>query len=159
MAARQERQSPRSPRIMSPNSDTQVHDSGSRSAKSNTDRTTAEARDQSFSETTTQEIGADATASESRPATGKAARRKRNRNRRRRNRRHSFLTAEDSHFGSPTVSTPDAAASTNLGDDQPKVEVARPLYKLGRDLSSTSLESEALLDHRYVSGSALAQLL
>lgn len=35
--------------------------------------------------------------------------------------------------------------------DQTKTQAPLPFYKLGsRDLSSTSLESEALLDHRYV---------
>ena len=38
-----------------------------------------------------------------------------------------------------------------MSADQPKSQQsARSFYKLGADLSSTSLESEALLDHRYV---------
>lgn len=144
---------------MPPNLDMQSHDTGSGSTKSNTDRTTGEGRDQSFSETTTQETGAGVTAPEGRPATGKAARKKRNRNRKRRNRRHSFLTAEESDFVPPAVSTPDAAAVADLVDDLPKTDVAKPLYKLGRNLSNTSLESEALLDHRYVLGFAHIQII
>ncbi|KAF7595059.1 CorA metal ion transporter [Aspergillus hancockii] len=78
--------------------------------------------------------------------TGKPSKRKKNRHRKRRNRRQSFISAEDPHTEAPTASGPEAQ---NLDmTDQTKSRVALPFYKLGRDLSSTSLESEALLDHR-----------
>ncbi|KAF4157927.1 hypothetical protein CNMCM8927_003173 [Aspergillus lentulus] len=84
------------------------------------------------------------TASEGRPATNKPKRRK-NRHRKRRNRRQSFLTPEESH-NAAAVSGADAEAM--IAGDQPDSRPAFPFYNLGRDLSSTSLESEALLDHR-----------
>jgi magnesium transporter len=84
------------------------------------------------------------TASEGRPATNKPKRRK-NRHRKRRNRRQSFITPEESH-NAAAVSGADAEAM--ISGDQAHSRPALPFYNLGRDLSSTSLESEALLDHR-----------
>ena len=81
----------------------------------------------------------------------KTSKRKKNRNRKRRNRRQSFLAAEDSHTGGAAAgSVPDPEPLDIMSADQPKSQQsARSFYKLGADLSSTSLESEALLDHRY----------
>ncbi|KAF7184121.1 hypothetical protein CNMCM7691_004680 [Aspergillus felis] len=83
------------------------------------------------------------TASEGRPATNKPKRRK-NRHRKRRNRRQSFLAPEESH----TATAVSGAEEAMIAGDQPHSRPALPFYNLGRDLSSTSLESEALLDHR-----------
>ena len=66
---------------------------------------------------------------------------KKNRNRKRRNRRQSFIASEDS---GPIVSELSGGlARTNPDQIQERV----PFYR-GRNLSNTSLESEALLDHR-----------
>ncbi|GAM35612.1 hypothetical protein TCE0_017r04075 [Talaromyces pinophilus] len=66
---------------------------------------------------------------------------KKNRNRKRRNRRQSFIASEDS---GPIVSELSGGlARTNPDQKQERV----PFYR-GRNLSNTSLESEALLDHR-----------
>lgn len=66
---------------------------------------------------------------------------KKNRNRKRRNRRQSFIASEDS---GPIVSELSGGLSrTNPDQIQERV----PFYR-GRNLSNTSLESEALLDHR-----------
>ncbi|GFF51263.1 putative metal ion transporter C17A12.14 [Aspergillus udagawae] len=84
------------------------------------------------------------TASEGRPATNKPKRRK-NRHRKRRNRRQSFLAPEESHTATAVSG---AEAEAMIAGDQPHSPPPLPFYNLGRDLSSTSLESEALLDHR-----------
>lgn len=131
-----------------PNTDTQSHRSGGLPAKSNTEPAT-EGSGPAFTDTTTQ-IGADVTAPDCQTTAGKPAKRKKNRHRKRRNRRHSFIATEDPPFGPPpAVPAPDATTVSNLAGDRPKPEVAQPFYKLRRDPSSTSLESEALLDHRY----------
>lgn len=84
--------------------------------------------------------------------TVKSAKRKKPRHRKRRHRRQSFLGgAEDPHPAAPHASIPDAGEDISMMADQAKPQASLPFYKLGsRDLSSTSLESEALLDHRYV---------
>ncbi|OKL60487.1 hypothetical protein UA08_04437 [Talaromyces atroroseus] len=66
---------------------------------------------------------------------------KKNRNRRRRNRRQSFIASEAS--GPIVTELPGGLARTNPDELQERV----PFYR-GRNLSNTSLESEALLDHR-----------
>ncbi|KAH1498037.1 hypothetical protein LV164_002857 [Aspergillus fumigatus] len=83
-------------------------------------------------------------ASEGRPVTNKPKRRK-NRHRKRRNRRQSFLAPEESHNAAAASG---ADADAMIAGDQPYSRPALPFYNLGRDLSSTSLESEVLLDHR-----------
>lgn len=83
-------------------------------------------------------------ASEGRSVTNKPKRRK-NRHRKRRNRRQSFLAPEESHNGAAASG---ADADAMIAGDQPYSRPSLPFYNLGRDLSSTSLESEALLDHR-----------
>ena len=82
--------------------------------------------------------------------TGKSTKRKKNRHRKRRNRRQSFLGPEESSSVVASASVPDTEGLAPMATDQTKSRAALPFYKLGRDLSSTSLESEALLDHRYV---------
>ncbi|KAL4889780.1 hypothetical protein BDV59DRAFT_185820 [Aspergillus ambiguus] len=77
----------------------------------------------------------------------KSAKRRKNRQRKRRDRRPSFLSAEDPDSGAPRPSV--AEPGDMMAADQTKSQSALPFYKLGRDLSSTSLESEALLDHRH----------
>ncbi|KAA8652333.1 hypothetical protein EYZ11_012169 [Aspergillus tanneri] len=78
----------------------------------------------------------------------KPPRRKKNRHRKRRNRRPSFLGVEEPHPVPAPTSVPEAEGFATMEPDQTKPRPALPFYKLGRDLSSTSLESEALLDHR-----------
>lgn len=76
---------------------------------------------------------------------GGGKKKKRNRHRKRRNRRPSFLAPEDSDRpGSETTNRPPELPSRPV-PDQP---AERPPFYRGRNLSSTSLESEALLDHR-----------
>lgn len=78
----------------------------------------------------------------------KASKRKKNRQRKRRNRRQSFLAPanRESH---------DRPGTASGAGDGNQMESARPTsrenpqyYKLGSNLSTTSLESDALLDHR-----------
>lgn len=86
----------------------------------------------------------------------KPTKRKKNRNnRKRRHRRHSFLTAEESEsqsqqFKSATAPAAESVAKAqSAANDQSESRARLPFYGLGRDLSDTSLESEALLDHRH----------
>jgi magnesium transporter len=74
-------------------------------------------------------------------ATGK---KKKNRHRKRRNRRQSFLAPDDSDHPGPMITdrTPELQRPT-----QDQCQDHPPFYR-GRNLSNTSLESEALLDHR-----------
>ncbi|KAE8144177.1 hypothetical protein BDV25DRAFT_167484 [Aspergillus avenaceus] len=81
------------------------------------------------------------------PITGKPAKRKKKRHRKRRNRRPSFISVDDPHTEAPAAPGPEGENMAMM-TDQTKSRGALPFYKLGRDLSSTSLESEALLDHR-----------
>lgn len=79
----------------------------------------------------------------------KAARRRRNRNRKRSDRRQSFimLGPEDSHNQSGGLTgTGGAREATEGGRPTPDKS---PFFKLGRSPSNTSLDSDALLDHRY----------
>lgn len=117
---------------------------------------------------------------EARPSTAniasKPAKRKKNRNRKRRHRRQSFLAPEDGEeeeerpLDPATAQGSDAVTNVNSGDQQQQQQETStastssakgkssksrrerlPFFGLGRDLSSTSLESAALLDHRCVS--------
>ncbi|PWY69754.1 cora family metal ion transporter [Aspergillus heteromorphus CBS 117.55] len=88
---------------------------------------------------------------DSRSGTPKSAKRKKPRHRKRRHRRQSFLAAEEPLPASAHASVPDAENIATVAADQDKPQGTLPFYKLGRDLSTTSLESEALLDHRYQS--------
>ncbi|GAB1218362.1 hypothetical protein ATERTT37_007616 [Aspergillus terreus] len=76
----------------------------------------------------------------------KSTKRKKKRQRKRHNRRPSFLSAEDPESGAPRRPSI-AEPGDMMAASQTKSQSALPFYKLGRDLSSTSLESEALLDH------------
>lgn len=91
------------------------------------------------------------------PASGagkssKAAKRKKNRHRKRRNRHQSFFTParEASHERSGTAAGAGGGTRDPMEADRPPSRDNPPFYTLGRDLSSTSLDSDALLDHRYV---------
>ncbi|KAL4783621.1 hypothetical protein BJX76DRAFT_348405 [Aspergillus varians] len=77
----------------------------------------------------------------------KKHKRKRNRNRKHRNRRPSFLAPEDSQPNLPAT-VPEAAPLDTMAENQMRARDSTPFYKLRGDLSNTSLESEALLDHR-----------
>lgn len=86
------------------------------------------------------------------PVKSKSAKRKKNRNRKRRNRQESFLTTpakEDSH-DRPASGSGSGVARNSMDNDRPTSKDAPSFFKLGRNLSNTSLESDALLDHRYV---------
>jgi magnesium transporter len=71
-----------------------------------------------------------------------AKKKKKNRNRKRRNRRPSFLASEEP--GPIVTELPSELA--RAASDQ--LQEGVPFYR-GRNLSNSSLESEALLDHRY----------
>ncbi|EED21832.1 CorA family metal ion transporter, putative [Talaromyces stipitatus ATCC 10500] len=76
------------------------------------------------------------------PGNSSAAKpKKKNRNRKRRNRRQSFIASEDS---GPIVSEL-SGGLVRTNPDQ--IQERAPFYR-GRNISNTSLESEALLDHR-----------
>lgn len=84
----------------------------------------------------------------------KPPKRKKNRHRKRRNRHQSFLPPgrEDPHERSGTAAGAGGAARDSTAGDRPRSKDNSSFYKLGRDLSSTSLDSDVLLDHRYVDG-------
>lgn len=78
----------------------------------------------------------------------KASKRKKNRQRKRRNRRQSFLVPanEESRDGPGTASG--AGDGNQMESDRPTSRENPQFYKFGSNLSATSLESDALLDHR-----------
>jgi magnesium transporter len=66
-----------------------------------------------------------------------------------RNRRQSFAAPSEESSLPPTI--PEIMTEQN-GTTRPDADVRKPFYRLGHsggNLSTTSLESEALLDHRY----------
>ncbi|KAJ5730304.1 uncharacterized protein N7483_004812 [Penicillium malachiteum] len=75
--------------------------------------------------------------------------RRKNRRRRPRNRKQSFLppTAETSHETAGPSTVADGARES-MDVDRPTSKDGPSFFKLGRNLSNTSLESDALLDHR-----------
>lgn len=75
------------------------------------------------------------------PRAATSTKSKKNRNRRRRNRRPSFIAPDEP--GPIVTELPGSLARTNPEQLQERV----PYYR-GRTSSDTSLESEALLDHR-----------
>ena len=79
----------------------------------------------------------------------KSSKRRKNRNRKRRKRQESFLTPslEEAHERSGAVSGPCGGRESTEGD-QPTTNDNQSYFQLRRKLSSTSLESDALLDHR-----------
>lgn len=80
----------------------------------------------------------------------KATKRRKNRHRKRRNRHQSFITPgpEDSHDRSEGPSGT-GGARESMGGNRPTSKDNPSFFNLGRNLSNTSLESDALLDHRY----------
>jgi magnesium transporter len=106
-------------------------------------------------------MDASATSSSTRPDAGESTpakkRKHKNRPRRRRHRRQSFAPETNANAGgtTPTTTTADAAAGgRTMADETPpstaNANARPPFYRLGQrtNLSGTSLESEALLDHR-----------
>ena len=89
------------------------------------------------------------------PATncGSAKPKNKRRNRRRKphNRKQSFLapTQETSHER-PGTSAETGGAGKGMENDRLTSKDNPSFFKLGRNLSNTSIESDALLDHRYV---------
>lgn len=80
----------------------------------------------------------------------KTAKRRKNRNRKRRNRQQSFIApgTEDSHEQSDGASGTGGAGASMEGD-RPTSRDKPSFFRLRRNLSDTSIESDALLDHRY----------
>jgi magnesium transporter len=78
----------------------------------------------------------------------KSTKRKKNRNRKRRNRHQSFILPcrEESH-DSPAEISDAPGVRDSMEADRPSSR-DKSFFKLGRNLSNTSLESDALLDHR-----------
>lgn len=82
--------------------------------------------------------------------TGKSkANKRKNRRRKPRNRKQSFLppAAEPPHERQGSSSAVDGTRESMDGD-RPNSKDGTSFFKLGRNLSNTSLESDALLDHR-----------
>jgi magnesium transporter len=79
----------------------------------------------------------------------KSSKRKKNRNRKRRNRHQSFIPPhpEESH-DSPGDISGAGGVRDSMEADRPTSRDNPSFFKLGRNLSNTSLESDALLDHR-----------
>ncbi|KAJ5218357.1 uncharacterized protein N7498_000456 [Penicillium cinerascens] len=79
----------------------------------------------------------------------KASKRKKNRNRKRRNRQESFLTPnrEESHDHSGAT-TGSGGARDSMEGEPPTAKDRPSFFKFGSNLSNTSIESDALLDHR-----------
>ncbi|KAJ5888741.1 hypothetical protein N7495_008782 [Penicillium taxi] len=77
------------------------------------------------------------------------SKRKKNRQRKRQNRQESFLTptTQDSH-DPQAISSGTGAARELMEGDHPTPKEVPSFFKLGRKLSESSLESDALLDHR-----------
>ncbi|KAJ5084230.1 hypothetical protein NUU61_008809 [Penicillium alfredii] len=80
----------------------------------------------------------------------KTSKRKKNRNRKRRARHQSFLTPgpEESHDTPRSPPATGGGARDSMGGDRPASRENPPFIKFRRSLSNTSLESDALLDHR-----------
>ena len=90
----------------------------------------------------------------------KTSKRKKNRHRKRRNRQQSFLTpaAEESHERSGSSAIVDHGRKSMEGD-RPRSKDGPSYFNLGRNLSNTSMESDALLDHRYAFKAHLSPIL
>lgn len=78
-----------------------------------------------------------------------SSKRKKNRHRKRRKRQESFLTPslEETHERSGALSGTGGGRESMEGD-RPTTSDNQSYFQLHRNLSSTSLESDALLDHR-----------
>jgi magnesium transporter len=103
----------------------------------------------SVSETTTSETRFHPPADSAPGKPSKSSKKKKNRNRKRRNRHQSFLTPDQEN---PHDLSADSTAAGGVRDsmeaDRPPSRDNPSYFKLGRNLSNTSLESDALLDHR-----------
>lgn len=79
----------------------------------------------------------------------KSSKRKKNRNRKRRNRHQSFISPsqEEPHDSPGENSDAGGVRDHPMEADRPTSR-DKSFFKLGRNLSNTSLESDALLDHR-----------
>ncbi|KAJ5696285.1 hypothetical protein N7455_000820 [Penicillium solitum] len=79
----------------------------------------------------------------------KSSKRKKNRNRKRRNRHQSFISPsqEEPHDSPGETSDAGGVRDHPMEADRP-ISRDKSFFKLGRNLSNTSLESDALLDHR-----------
>lgn len=150
MASNQRRSSPPYPQATSSKSDTPPHRSSRWPAENTTDPFTAAGQDAASSDKASQDTRRVETAQRGQTAAGNPGKRKKKRNRRPRNRRPSFLAPEGSELGPATGPIPDVTSAPNVAAHRSEPEPPLPFYKLKRDLSSTSLESEALLDHRCV---------
>lgn len=91
-----------------------------------------------------------APAPDNEPSKSKSAKRKKNRNRKRRNRQESFLTPAKEETHRPASGSGTGGVRDSMEGDRPTSKDNSSFFKLGRNLSNTSLESDALLDHRYV---------
>ncbi|KAL4807033.1 hypothetical protein BDV18DRAFT_111786 [Aspergillus unguis] len=85
-------------------------------------------------------------------SSSKKPKRRKNRNKKRKNRRPSFLASEDSQANAnsnapPTIPESEALMDS-MAENQTRARGTAPFYQAGENLSNTSLESEALLDHR-----------
>jgi magnesium transporter len=80
--------------------------------------------------------------------TSKASKRKKNRQRKHRNRRQSFLVpaSEESHDRPGTASG--TGSGNQMEGDRPTSRENPQFYNFVSNLSTTSLDSDALLDHR-----------
>ncbi|KAJ5509045.1 hypothetical protein N7527_011188 [Penicillium freii] len=78
----------------------------------------------------------------------KSSKRKKNRNRKRRNRHQSFIPpSQEEPHDSPGETSDAGGVRDSMEADRPTSR-DKSFFKLGRNLSNTSLESDALLDHR-----------
>jgi magnesium transporter len=91
-----------------------------------------------------------APAPDNEPGKSKSAKRKKNRNRKRRNRQESFLTPAKEEIHRPASGSGTGGVRDSMEGERPTSKDTSSFFKLGRNLSNTSLESDALLDHRYV---------
>ncbi|KAJ5674945.1 uncharacterized protein N7477_004879 [Penicillium maclennaniae] len=107
-------------------------------------------RDPGDAPATTSETRLESPAPDGGGQSSKASKRKKNRNRKRRNRQESFLTPgrEDSHDRSGTRTTGTGGAQDSMEGEPPTAKDRSSFFKLGSNLSNTSIESDALLDHR-----------
>ncbi|EKV05040.1 CorA family metal ion transporter, putative [Penicillium digitatum PHI26] len=78
----------------------------------------------------------------------KSSKRKKNRNRKRRNRHQSFIPPSGEESQDSPKETSDAGGVRDSMDADRPTSKDKSFFKLGRNLSNTSLESDALLDHR-----------
>jgi magnesium transporter len=122
------------------------------SADSSTGNGPMGGRDPGLAPATTSETRLESPAPDGGGKPSKASKRKKNRHRKRRNRQQSFLTPgrEASHERSGTTTGTGGARDSMEGElatskDRPS------FFKLGSNLSNTSIDSDVLLDHRYVS--------